>query len=67
MDQTWYLGTEMQMFIFTPVMFLPTWWIEKKFGVTYALIYSGSFSILSALNTLILSIIKDWEVVGIPR
>jgi len=65
MDQAWYLTAEMQMFLFTPAILVPHYWIGINRGPKMALLYSALYPMLSTFCTLVLSITNEWEIVGL--
>ncbi len=60
MGQTWYMSLDFQMFLCSPFVLLPMYWIEKKWGKRWSLAFLGAF--LAAMTAVILglAISKDW-------
>lgn len=52
----------MQMFIFSPLLLIPLWWIHKKlgkvFGAAYAFTWVAAFTALLA----VLTAVKEWPM-----
>jgi len=60
--QAWYLASEMQMFLFTPFILLPTYWIYKKFGHLWGLAFQSIFLVLSTITVASISAIREWPI-----
>jgi len=59
---SWYLATEMQVFLFTPFILLPTYWLGRHFG---KLLAASFLCMLLAASTAIaatMSAIREWPI-----
>jgi len=62
MGQTWYLATEMQMFLLTPFLLLSMYWIEQRKGITWSLSLACTLVILNTIEIAGLAAAKEWPM-----
>jgi len=62
LGQTWYLSTEMQMFLFTPLLLLPMYWVEQWKGIVWSLLPGVTFVILNTVEIAALAAIGEWPM-----
>lgn len=60
MGHGWYLGTDMQMFWVSPLMFVPMWYLWKKKGAVWSIAYGLMWLLVATLVPLIMTIVRDW-------
>ena len=60
MEHTWYLGTDMQMFLISPIMFFPLWWFLKTNRKSWFYAYGSLYVVSATLIPLIMTITRDW-------
>ncbi len=61
MGHCWYLSAEMQMFICTPLLLIPMWHLNKRWGKRAALALCFAFLSTFWIVILSLSIVNDWK------
>ena len=44
-EQSWYMSLEMQIFLFSPFLMVPVWYIIKHVGEWWGLAFSSLFTI----------------------
>ena len=54
------MSAEMQMFLFSPLLLVPTWYINEWFGGLAALGFSSLFSIGVTVDVLVEAYNKQW-------
>ncbi len=60
MGQTWYMALDFQMYLCSPFLLVPMYFIEKKFGKRWSLGFITAFLATMTGVILGLAIAKDW-------
>ena len=58
--QSWYMSAEMQMFLFSPFLLVPTWYINEYFGGLFAIGFSSLFAVGLTIDVLVEAHNKQW-------
>ena len=54
------MSCEMQMFLFTPFLLVPTWYINKRFGGMAAVGFSSLFGLGITVDVFVEAYNKQW-------
>ena len=58
--QSWYMSAEMQMFVISPFLLVPTWYINEWFGEIAAVGFSLLFATGITIDVLVKAYNKQW-------
>ena len=60
MPHGWYLGVDMQLFIISPLIFVPMWHLWTKKGAVWSIAYGSIWLFADTLLLIIMTIVRDW-------